>query len=340
MSAILVRASAPGKAILSGEYAVLYGAPAIAMAVNRRACVNVEVTENRFNSVACPGLHDRTLEFRTTDDGSLEWLSGAAGQGEGVLLEHIWRAARPKAAENLALTLDTRAFFDAPGGFKLGFGSSAALAVALTSALAGSDLQGDDLFRTAAVAHRNFQNGKGSGVDVAAAVYGGLIGFDINGGSVEQLEWPADLHFLFLWSGKPASTAEKLARLESAGGEDLAPVFAARLADAAAAVSDSWRHGNAPDIMGSLGNYASALQRFSADHGLGVFDAGHAELYEDALERGLVYKPCGAGGGDIGVVFALQRDAAIAFAKRAEARGSRLLDVRSDTRGAVLESMS
>ena len=41
-----VTASAPGKVVLSGEYAVLSGAPAICMAVNRRATVTIEQTSN------------------------------------------------------------------------------------------------------------------------------------------------------------------------------------------------------------------------------------------------------------------------------------------------------
>jgi phosphomevalonate kinase len=34
-------ASAPGKLILTGEYAVLFGAPALVMAVDRRATVQI-----------------------------------------------------------------------------------------------------------------------------------------------------------------------------------------------------------------------------------------------------------------------------------------------------------
>jgi phosphomevalonate kinase len=35
---------------------------------------------------------------------------------------------------------------------------------------------------------------------------------------------------------------------------------------------------------------------------LGIFDAGHAELVTAAEAAGLVYKPCGAGGGDVGIL--------------------------------------
>ena len=40
-----IRASAPGKIVLSGEYAVLDGAPAICAAVDRRAAVTIELNQ-------------------------------------------------------------------------------------------------------------------------------------------------------------------------------------------------------------------------------------------------------------------------------------------------------
>ena len=37
---------------------------------------------------------------------------------------------------------------------------------------------------------------------------------------------------------------------------------------------------------------------------LKIFSAEHQELVKIADSKGLVYKPCGAGGGDIGIAFA------------------------------------
>jgi mevalonate kinase len=56
-----VSASAPGKAILFGEHAVVYGKPAIAVAVDRRAIVTIqEGTDNHIN-VKIPELDVRAL---------------------------------------------------------------------------------------------------------------------------------------------------------------------------------------------------------------------------------------------------------------------------------------
>ncbi|MDH5619728.1 MAG: hypothetical protein OEZ11_14015, partial [Gammaproteobacteria bacterium] len=51
-----VVASAPGKIVLSGEYAVLFGAPAICMAVNRRAFARVADSDDRECHVTTPGF--------------------------------------------------------------------------------------------------------------------------------------------------------------------------------------------------------------------------------------------------------------------------------------------
>lgn len=327
--------SAPGKAVLSGEYAVLDGAPAISMAVNRRARVVVAATENEFHSIASPGLHERTLRFRCTGEGAVQWLDVAPPRADCALLEHVWQSVRPRRTGGLALTLDTRDFFDKASGLKLGFGSSAALAAALTAALYGKDVPAADVYRTAAMAHRNFQAGLGSGVDVATAVFGGVIGFAMHEPRTEELRWPAGLQFGLLWSGKPADTSGKLAQFGSRHRDRAAATSSGKLAAAAGQVYEAWKNGGAAAVVASLREYAAALQRFSVDHDLGVFDAGHRELFDEAERRGLVYKPCGAGGGDIGVVFALQRAEIADFADRARNAGFILMDIQPDLSGVL-----
>jgi phosphomevalonate kinase len=301
-------ASAPGKTVLSGEYAVLQGSPAISMAIDCRARVTVESTEADFHSVVSPGIA-AVASFRCTERGNIEWLDDKRANPDQALLEHVWRAARALPAQGLLLTLDTRRFFDPESSLKLGFGSSSALAAALTAALARTGsagvAAGRDVCELAMQAHSGFQGGRGSGVDVATAITGGVIAFAMRPRQrIEALSWPRGLNFSLLWSGKPASTAERLKELEHFERGRAARTAAAKLGDASRNVLAAWQKQEVTTVLESLQAYTAALRRFSIEHRLGVFDAGHQELCEVADDLGLVYKPCGAGGGDIGILFA------------------------------------
>ncbi|MDH3305214.1 MAG: hypothetical protein OEM92_08415, partial [Gammaproteobacteria bacterium] len=57
-------ASAPGKLVLCGEYAVLDGAPAVCMAVDRRATVTVTDADGRWHRVSAPGYASTEGRFR------------------------------------------------------------------------------------------------------------------------------------------------------------------------------------------------------------------------------------------------------------------------------------
>ena len=99
-----------------------------------------------------------------------------------------------------------------------------------------------------------------------------------------------------------------------------------------------WSTGNSSELLAEFGRYVDALMRFGVDHDLGIFDAGHGELAEESLSRNVVYKPCGAGGGDSGIVLATDRQAVDDFTEIASAAGFRLLDITLETRGVLLES--
>lgn len=296
------RASAPGKIVLAGEYAVLWGAPAVCMAIDRRA----------------------TATLRTSTDGACHVTApGFAGAERFRLVDAVTGGRRPA----FDIELDTRPFM--VRGRKTGIGSSAALTAALLAALGNTT----DVYASALVAHRQLQGGAGSGIDVAAAVHGGLFEYEMPTHSVRALAWPEGLACRAIWTGVPSSTTDKLARLASA---EPRPSRSA-LSRAATRMRDAWRTGAADRILEEYIDYVGVLRRFSVDHDLGIFDAGHDELTDAAMVDDLVYKPAGAGGGDIGMLFGRDDAALDAFIDRHAAIVGSVVPCALDLTGVRLE---
>lgn len=295
-------ASAPGKVIIAGEYAVLDGAPALVMAVDRRASA----------ALAAPGE-------RSSD--ALPELLGAVCRELDI------------EPPSCGAALDTTAFYatDRAGHRrKLGLGSSAALTAALCRLLLPADAPLASVLRFALAAHRRFQAGHGSGLDVAASITGGLLSFRLPGNDIEALSWPGGLYYSVWWSGIPASTRASLEQWSRIGES----TTRRELSAAAGSAAGAWSGGSA--VLPALANYADALAAFDRQHGLGIFGAGHGDLAEAARRLGAVYKPCGAGGGDIGI--ALSDSAAIldAFAGTAVVKGFQRLELSIDSVGVRL----
>jgi len=263
-----VVASAPGKIVLAGEYAVLDGEPAISMAIDRRAVVTLEDNPDGKCNLSTPGF--------------------SGGDRFGIV-DAVSGGARPPKN----IVLDTRAFAD--DGDKIGIGSSAALTVALVAGLSDSD----EVLSEALEAHRAFQGGAGSGVDIATAVRGGLIEYEMPSRTVTSLAWPSGLCIRVVWTGVPSSTESKLEKLAAQAAR---PSRSALLL-AAPRMAEAWRSGDVGRIMADYIPYIGVLRQFSVDHDLGIFDAGHDQLTDAAMLGDLVYKPAGAGGGDIGILF-------------------------------------
>jgi phosphomevalonate kinase len=320
-----VQMSAPGKVIIAGEYSVLDGAPAICMAVDRRAHVSITSTDNDYHSVIAPGHSETVGRFRAGEDG-IEWLDG---ETEYALLAAVWKNVAARPLENLIIVLDSNEFIDATSSSKIGIGSSAALTVALTAALDLATGAGCSVHRVAAAAHREFQGGKGSGADVACSLSGGVVEYRMGDAPDRALRWPDGLVYALLWSGVAASTTDKLRKL---AGVDSVETHA-KLVAASKTVAHAW-HGDQPtDIVTALSAFTSVLGDFDVAHELGIFDAGHAELVSSAATSDIVYKPCGAGGGDLGIVIGANEAAVMAFVAVAQGRGFRHLPLAIETTG-------
>ena len=330
-------ASAPGKVVLSGEYAVLEGAPAICMAIDKRARAEVSMAASDYQTVRTSGYIDGQWKFSANQDGIFEWIGDGPPEGGLDLLHEVW--AGMGISGNFDISLDTSKFLDPVSGSKLGLGSSAALTVALVTAFSNVTERAGVDAKNAAEAHRRLQHGQGSGVDIAASLAGGVIEFRMQDEVFGRpMTWPVGLEYALLWSGLPSSTSEQLRKLDEARRSMGFPASITRLCEAAEATASCWANGGTTDLLAEFHRYVNVLMQFDVDHDLGIFDAGHKELAEAAAERKVVYKPCGAGGGDSGVVFATDREAVAEFANFAGHCGYRLLDVSLEVSGAILEN--
>jgi phosphomevalonate kinase len=354
-----VLASSPGKMVLLGDYAVLEGAPALVMGVNRHAKVRVSAKAGGVAEVSAPDMNVAQVPLRIGADGLPQWL-GTAEQNEKLrLVDQVLRGLQaeglaPPPGRGFSLQLDTSEFFDqgAAGRSKLGLGSSAALTVALASAMAVF------VGRGAATAnrrvwlehllhlHREFQGGHGSGVDVAAGLIGGVISYRLLEGGTqprfEPVNWPAGVHARFVWTGRSASTSDFLGRLAAwrkDHGADYASHMQA-LTGIAQTACDAAAQSRAAAFVEAATAYGAALRRFGNACGLEIFSPEHIQLERLAAEMGVSYKPCGAGGGDFGVVFALEPERLAQVEQRIAAAGFRCVPLAVDEQGLHLEYTS
>ena len=301
-----VSSSAPGKLLISGEYAVLDRAPALVAAVDVRARCELELNpgQGEWRMQALP-VRPTPAVFRI-EQGELAWQDDAV-----ELLDAAWSAldeARRASLGKLqgSLRLDTSSFFIKDR--KLGLGSSAAALTALMGALwqASGGLPEDDVaFDALQAAHQSWQGG-GSGADIAAALYGGVLLYRREPRIAAPVALPEGLEILPVWTGKPASTADFLTAMEAFQSRDpdefLARmrVLEAEAEEAALAASSA----DATALHEALGDFGGALKVLGDAAGLPIWSEEHLSIRAAAEAAGGCYKPSGAGGGDFGLAFA------------------------------------
>lgn len=332
-------ASAPGKLVLVGEYAVLDGARAIAASIGVRARAQV-VAIPGDESVFIDTSNGRAWYFACTDDG-LRWV-GDDPAANGTILSAVCAeiARRPGALESASafrVSMHTEAFFNRIGGAwtKLGLGSSAAVLVALVGALSTElqlRLSQDALLALCHAAHCRFQGGRGSGLDVAAAINGGVICARAGSASgpveASPCGWPDGMSILPIWSGVGASTRELLVRFDRYRGEnpDEYRRHLVRLKARSEQACAAWAEGSAGDCLTAVALYDEALRAFDHAAGIGIVTAVHEDIRRLVEGQGAVYKTSGAGGGDFGLALTDSPERLEAVRAACRQRGLMVLD--------------
>lgn len=317
--------------MVAGEYAVLEKHHTlVAMAVNRFVYATIVDDGKHTLDLNNLGLHDVRWTF----------------EGGSVVLDHsdtrlrfvhqALEVALTYAAEQgidlskFSLTVDSA--LDDESGVKYGLGSSAAVTTAVVAAvlrlLFNEEPTKELLFRLAAVAHVRTQ-GNGSGADIAASVYGGMIEYtsfqadwlleaDADARSITDLvtqEWPyasvapvhvpKNIRMYVGWTGSPASTfrlVDKLLVLKKTN-RALFDTFLQRSEEAVQLFLRGMKESDVEAIYQGVEANRLALAQVGVEANVPVETALLEQLSADARAVGGAGKLSGAGGGDCGIAF-------------------------------------
>lgn len=344
-----IEAHAPAKLVLMGEYAVLEGAPSIVAAVNR--LVRVELTPTGES-----GAWTVQTDLGGGQCGDIAW-DEAGMIVPGVSWLRPVEAVLTRAAQSLGLSprelpgarvvLESASLFVDAGETKLGLGSSAAVVTAFSAALQELLTHEGLAPRTEAsladdlASHRQLQRGQGSGVDLAASLVGGVLRYQLVEGrpSVAPLSLPPGIVFAVVWTGVSASTTalvEGVRAWQATEPQAFQEAMSAMQALSEQAVT-ACEAAQAPAFLAAVRGYHEAMDELGGRAGLTIVSDAHREIAGLAASEGVAYKPSGAGGGDVGLLFAASQPALLQAGRLADRAGYRLLDLAVHPAGVTVE---
>ncbi len=341
-----ITAKAPGKLILLGEYAVLEGAPSLVAAINRYCTVSI-----RKNGFSVFGLESRNLDmpdltFHLDESGRVKLAANSPYTSEKrteFLVEVInYVASRFEGRiPGAYISIDTSDFYHMTSGNKFGLGSSAALTVALIRAMneyMGRQATSETLFSEAIKSHRAGQGRLGSGVDIAASAAGGVIEYIMPTTDYEiytairRHKWPKNLYMTAVWTGTSASTRFMLEKVKqfSKTNHELHDMIMGDMKKVASSGCEAFANGDVTAFIDIIPEYLAQEKKLGSTCGIEIISPAHQALERLVDEAGGVYKPSGAGGGDIGVAFCDNVETHMRIQKAIEQSSYEVLDLEID----------
>ncbi|MBM4376283.1 MAG: hypothetical protein FJ095_14465 [Deltaproteobacteria bacterium] len=291
-----MRARAPGKLVLSGAYSVLEGAPALVAAVDRYVLA----------------------------DGSRE-----AALVTAEVAEAVRRGLVPRAVAFDASAL-REALADGSSR-KLGLGSSAAILVAtMATSRSSEELAspefGRALFAEALACHREAQGG-GSGVDVAASCFGGVVRCRMHGPELTVDSSLLPDCTVETWAcATSASTSGMLAKVRAWAARER-PRYDALIRGASDGAERACAAREVGELVAALREQRRALAELGRRADAPIVTEELDGLDAVAATDGAIAYPAGAGGGDV-ALYVGACPSSEAFRSRATSLGLVRLELR------------
>ena len=320
-----ITVSAPGKLMLLGEHAVLYGEPCIVTAVGQRMRATVEIINEQVVRLDAPNVDVHGHEKPFNELGSADTPKGAR------FVEVAVRNFIEKHSIEGGVSVQTISEFSS----QFGFGSSSASTVCVIKALSELfqlSLSEKEMFELAYKTVLDVQ-GKGSGFDVAAGIYGGTLYYIAGGKKIEPI--PLDnLPLAIGYTGIKADTVTVIDQVKALADrhpervEHIYTEIGHIVEDALGALqSQDWQKFG--ELMNFNQGYLEALE---------VSSQKLSSMIHGARDGGAFgAKLSGAGIGDCMIALA-EGDAAQSVAEGIESAGGEAVDVSVNVEGVRVES--
>jgi len=371
----MIEVRAPGKLMLSGEWSVLeVGVPCIVLAINQK--VGVKIKEAKNIRVNTPDLGIENIEAvfdgknltwkKELNEKEIEKLSVTKRAVEITLQYLESKNKKIKPFEITTFSSDT--LVELPNGekTKVGFGSSAAICVAIVAAILKmhevniKEKKGKELiYNIACTAHYLAQGKVGSSFDIAASTYGGVLVYkrfdpkglieQINSGkaiseimdsqwpafAAENIELPKKMILLVGFVGYSASTKELILKLNSFKESQKEHYW--KIINSIKGITEQLiqaiKQKNEKGIIELLGQNRKQLQELSNSSQNNLETKELAGLADLAESFGAAGKFSGAGGGDCGIAVCFDKKTAEKIKNAWKEKGIVFVDVKISKEG-------
>lgn len=334
----MVKATAPGKLMLSGEWSVLEtGNPAVVLAVDKGVSAEVIKSEKMLFNFPDIGLenieaeYDGQLHFSVEDKRLL--IPKSAVEITLKYLEAIGVSLKPFFLSTESSISQVK--LEDNSTAKIGFGSSAASTVATVAAVLSYHEvppEKELVFKLSSLAHYLAQGKIGSGFDIAASTFGGVFSytrFDPDwlmrsyedmpvdqlvsetwpGFGVTSLAVPEGFVFSVGWTKKSAFTSEMVKEMRKFKTQN--PALYERIISQIADITrELIKRIDEPEAYSLLEKNRELLLVLSEASGVEIETPELAKLAEIARENGGYGKLSGAGGGDCGIAVTFDKSKA------------------------------